>query len=206
MCRIGMCASVALLAGGLLLAGGAVNAEEGAAAPGKVLEFTVQSIEGEDVPLSRYAGQVLLIVNVASQCGLTPQYAQLVELDRRYRGRGLRVLGFPANDFGQQEPGSNAEIKQFCTDRFEVAFDMFAKIAVKGDEIHPLYALLTSTEKHPKTGGDIKWNFTKFLVGRDGAVIARFEPRTRPDDPEVIEAIETALEAGADAAAESPEG
>lgn len=185
---------------------GAPAAEDAGTAPEGVLGFTMPSIDGEEVALARYAGQVLLIVNVASECGLTPQYTQLVELDRRYRERGLRILGFPANNFGKQEPGTNAEIKAFCTEQFQVGFDLFAKISVKGEDTHPLYAFLTSKEKHPKTGGEIKWNFTKFLVGRDGAVIARFEPRTRPDDPEVIEAIETALEAGAESPPGTPEG
>ena len=157
------------------------------------LDFTMKSIDGKDVDLSKYKGDVLLIVNVASKCGLTPQYAQLEEVYTKYKDKGLQVLGFPANQFGGQEPGTDAQIKTFCTTKFDVDFPMFSKIVVKGNGIHPLYEFLTSEETNPGMSGDIKWNFEKFLVGRDGKVIKRFIPTVKPDAPEVIEAIETQL-------------
>ena len=135
----------------------------------------------------------MLIVNVASKCGLTPQYKQLEEVYTKYKGKGFEVLGFPANEFGKQEPGTNTEISTFCTSKFGVDFPMFSKIVVKGEGIHPLYQFLTSKETNPGLDGDIKWNFEKFLVGRDGKVVKRFDPRTKPDDPAVIEAIEQEL-------------
>jgi glutathione peroxidase len=155
------------------------------------LEFVMKDIDGDDVPLSRYRGQVLLIVNVASQCGLTPQYEQLQQVYDKYKERGLRIAAFPANNFGAQEPGTNREIKEFCQSKYQVGFDLFAKISVKGDDTAELYKYLTT-----KTGdqaGEIKWNFTKFLVNRSGMVVARFEPRIRPDAPEMTKAIEQAL-------------
>jgi glutathione peroxidase len=157
------------------------------------LEFKVKSIEGQDVDLSKYKGEVVLIVNVASKCGLTPQYEQLEAVYTKYKDKGLAVLGFPANEFGKQEPGSNEEIKTFCSSKYNVDFPMFAKIVVKGNGINPLYEFLTSEETNPGMSGDIKWNFEKFLVGRDGKVVKRFDPRTKPDAPEVIEAIEAEL-------------
>lgn len=164
-------------------------------AASSVLDFTVKSIDGKNVPLSRYRGKVLLIVNVASQCGLTPQYAGLQRLYDRYRDRGFVVLAFPANDFNNQEPGSNAEIKEFCSTRYKVTFPLFSKISVKGEEQAPLYRFLTSPETNPGFDGDIEWNFAKFLVGRDGRVAARFHPRTEPEDPAVLEKIEELLSA-----------
>lgn len=165
-----------------------------------VLDFTVKDIDGQEVNLDKYQGNVLLIVNVASKCGLTPQYEQLEALHEKYADRGLRILGFPANNFGQQEPGTDAEIKAFCTTKYQVGFDMFSKVSVKGDDIAPLYKFLTA-ENEP-FAGDIQWNFTKFLVDRDGKVIARFEPKTTPDAEEVIQAIESALgETGSETAA-----
>lgn len=158
-----------------------------------VLDFSVRNIQGEEVALSRYKGQVLLIVNVASRCGLTPQYEQLQTLYTNHREQGLRVLAFPSNDFGSQEPGSNSQIQEFCRDRFGVTFDLFSKVTVKGDEACDLYRYLTSQERNGKFGGEIRWNFTKFLVDRSGKVIARFESRVRPDAPEVLAAIEKAL-------------
>ena len=157
------------------------------------LDFTVKDIDGNDVPLERYRGKVVLIVNVASKCGLTPQYEQLQKLHERYAADGLAILGFPANDFLSQEPGANEEIKQFCTVKYGVEFDMFAKVKVVGDKKCELYRFLTSKETNPGFAGDPKWNFTKFLLDRDGKVIARFEPRTTPDDPKVVSAIEAAL-------------
>ena len=162
-------------------------------APDSVLDFTMKNIQGEDVDLADYKGDVLLVVNVASKCGLTPQYTQLVELDKKYREQGLRILGFPANNFMGQEPGTNEEIQTFCVEKYDVAFDMFSKISVKGDDIDPLYKFLTEEATDPEFAGDIQWNFTKFLVNREGRVIARFEPRTKPDEETVITAIEQAL-------------
>jgi glutathione peroxidase len=158
------------------------------------LDFTMKDIDGKDVELAKtYKGKVVLIVNVASKCGLTPQYEELQKLYDAYKARGLVVLGFPANEFGAQEPGTNAEIKEFCTSKYKVAFPMFEKIVVKGEGIHPLYKFLTEKESDPAFAGEIKWNFTKFLVGRDGKLAARFEPKVTPSAKEVAAAIETAL-------------
>jgi len=154
---------------------------------------TVETIDGDTISLERYRGEVLLIVNVASRCGNTPQYEGLQSLFDTYRERGLRVLGFPANNFGAQEPGTDEEIKEFCTATYGVTFDMFSKISVAGDDQHPLYAFLTSEEENPGFGGEITWNFTKFLVGRDGTVVARFAPKVKPLSEEVITALEKAL-------------
>lgn len=162
-------------------------------APSSVLDFTMKSIDGADVPLKSYAGKVILIVNVASKCGLTPQYDDLQAIYEKYEGKGLVILGFPANNFADQEPGTNEEIQQFCRLTYGVSFPMFSKISVKGDTIDPLYRYLTDPGTNPKFPGEIAWNFTKFLVGRDGAVIDRFAPKVKPSDPSVIEAIETAL-------------
>jgi glutathione peroxidase len=157
---------------------------------GSIYDFTVKDIDGKDVPLSTYKGKVLLIVNVASQCGNTPQYAGLEKLYEDNKDKGLVVLGFPANEFGQQEPGSNAEIKTFCTGKYNVSFPMFSKIVVKGDGIHPLYTwLLANAPYHD----DVEWNFGKFLIGRDGKVLNRFNPKVKPDQPEITEALQQAL-------------
>jgi glutathione peroxidase len=160
-----------------------------------VLKYTVKDIDGKEVDLSKYKGEVLLIVNTASKCGLTPQYDALEELYDKYSAKGFKVLAFPANEFGGQEPGTDAEIKQFCSTKYDVSFPLFSKIVVKGEGIHPLYKELTSSETNPKHAGEIKWNFTKFLVDRDGKVIARFEPKVTPDAEEVTSAIEAALAA-----------
>lgn len=158
-----------------------------------VHDFSMHTIDGALKPLSEYAGKVLLIVNVASQCGLTPQYAGLEELHASYASKGLAVLGVPANEFGAQEPGTNEEILEFCSTRFGVKFDMFAKVRVKGQGIDPLFSYLTSKDENPSFAGDIKWNFNKFLVGKDGKIVARFEPQVEPTSPEVRHAIEQAL-------------
>jgi glutathione peroxidase len=158
-----------------------------------VLDFTLKNIEGKETKLSDYRGKVLLLVNVASQCGYTPQYEGLQAMYAKYRDQGLVVLGFPANNFGGQEPGTNEEIKQFCTLKYKVSFPMFAKISVKGGDIHPLYKFLTSKETDPEFGGDISWNFNKFLVDRSGKVIARFETKEKPEGEKVTQAIEKAL-------------
>jgi glutathione peroxidase len=162
-------------------------------APKSVHEFTVKSIDGADVALARYKGKVMLIVNVASKCGFTPQYEGLEELYRRYKDRGLVILGFPANNFGWQEPGTDAEIKTFCTTKYNVSFDMFSKISVKGGDQHPLYAYLTSEDANAETAGSVKWNFTKYLVDKNGHVIAKFGSGTKPMAEEVVQAIEEAL-------------
>ena len=151
-------------------------------------EFSAKTITGADKSLADYKGNVLLIVNVASECGLTPQYDGLEKLHEKYADQGLRVIGFPANEFGAQEPGSNEKINEFCRTKYGVKFDMMGKVVVKGDGIHPLFAWLTK-----ETGGDIKWNFGKFLVGKNGEILKRFEPKVEPLDPEVTSAIEKAL-------------
>jgi glutathione peroxidase len=143
--------------------------------------------------LKKYRGKVLLIVNVASKCGLTPQYAGLQKLHEQYADRGLAILGFPANNFLRQEPGTNAQIKEFCSTKYGVGFDMFAKVSVKGHDKCELYGFLTNKQSNPEFGGELKWNFTKFLVDREGRVIGRFEPRVKPGDPEVVHAIKAAL-------------
>lgn len=155
-----------------------------------VHDFSAKTIDGADKKLADYKGRVMLVVNVASKCGLTPQYTALEKLHESYAPKGLSVVGFPANEFGAQEPGSEADIKAFCTTNYGVAFDMMSKVVVKGDGIHPLFSYLT---KDSKFAGDIKWNFNKFLVGKDGEVLARFEPQVTPDAPEVKAAIEKAL-------------
>jgi glutathione peroxidase len=159
-----------------------------------VLDFTMKSIDGKETKLSDYRGKVLLLVNVASQCGYTPQYEGLQAIYSKYSSQGLVVLGFPANNFGGQEPGTNEEIKQFCTLKYKVSFPMFAKISVKGADMHPLYQFLTSKETDPEFGGDISWNFNKFLVDRNGKIIARFETREKPEGEKVTQAIEKALQ------------
>src|SRR5688572_22682515 len=163
-----------------------------AAAP---LGFTVKDIDGKDYDLSRHRGQVVMIVNVASRCGLTPQYEGLQKLYDTYKDRGLVVIGFPANNFKGQEPGTDEEIKSFCTSKYGVTFPMMSKISVKGDDQHPLYKQLTDPVTNGPMAGDIGWNFTKFLVGRDGKVLARFDSKVKPDDAKVIETVETALSA-----------
>jgi glutathione peroxidase len=158
-----------------------------------IYDFSVKTITGETKSLGDYRGRALLIVNVASQCGLTPQYRGLEELHEAYAAKGLAVLGFPANEFGAQEPGTNDEIKEFCSTRYDVKFDLFAKVKVKGPGIDPLFDYLTGEATNPGKSGEIKWNFNKFLVGRHGEVLARFEPKVEPTSPEVKQAVEEAL-------------
>ena len=155
--------------------------------------FVMNDIDGKPISLSTYRGKVLMIVNVASKCGATPQYAQLQEIYQKYKDNGFVVLGFPANNFGSQEPGSNEEIKNFCTLEYRVTFPMFSKISVKGEDMHPLYKFLTEEDTDPDFAGEITWNFNKFLVGRDGDILARFATKTEPDNPEVLNAIEQAI-------------
>jgi glutathione peroxidase len=158
-----------------------------------VLDFTLNSIDGKPASLSAYRGKVLLIVNVASQCGYTPQYAGLEKIYEKYKDQGFVILGFPANNFGAQEPGTNEEIKTFCKTKYQVTFPMYAKVSVAGSDVTPLYQFLTDKKSNPATGGDIQWNFTKFLVDRNGKVIARFEPDIEPESPGMTGAIEKAL-------------
>ncbi len=161
--------------------------------PASPLNFKVKDIDGKEVALGAFKGKVLLVVNVASICGLTnKQYAGLASLHEKLKDRGFEILAFPANDFGKQEPGTEKEIKEFCSKK-NVAFKLFSKISVKGDDIHPLYKFLTQKETNPKFAGDIRWNFDKFLLDRDGNVIGRFEPRADPLGKEVSEAVEQAL-------------
>jgi glutathione peroxidase len=161
-------------------------------AASSVYDFTLDSIDGKPAPLANYKGKVLLLVNVASRCGFTPQYTALEATYEKYKDQGFVILGFPANNFGGQEPGTNAEIKTFCSSKYMVTFPLYAKVSVKGDDQTPLYHFLT-TDANPSLTGDIKWNFTKFLVDRNGNVVQRFEPATKPDSPEVISAIEKTL-------------
>jgi glutathione peroxidase len=163
------------------------------AADRTVYDFTLNSIDGQPTPLSSFKGKVVLLVNVASRCGFTPQYSALESLYEKYKDRGFVIVGIPANNFGAQEPGTNQEIKTFCTAKYHVTFPMMAKVSVKGSDITPLYQFLTDKTSHPETGGEIGWNFTKFLVGPDGKVIARFDSAAEPDSPQVIAEIEKAL-------------
>lgn len=158
-----------------------------------IYDFTMRSIEHENVNLKSYSGKVVLLVNVASKCGFTPQYAGLEALYQKYKDRGLVIVGVPANNFAQQEPGADEEIKKFCTNKYNVTFPMMAKVSVVGEDKAPLYQFLTDKSSDPQFGGEIKWNFTKFLVGRNGQLVARFEPAVKPDSPEVQSAIEAAL-------------
>jgi len=154
-------------------------------------DIPLKDIDGKDTSLKAYQGKVLLVVNVASQCGFTPQYKTLEAVHRKYKEKAFTVLGFPCNDFGAQEPGTHEEIKKFCSEKYEVTFPLFAKLHVNGKEQHSLFSKLTGTAS--PCPGEIKWNFGKFLVGKEGKILKRFEPPTKPDAPEVIEAIEAAV-------------
>jgi len=156
-------------------------------------DYSAKSIDGDDRKLSEFNGQVVLIVNVASECGLTPQYDGLQRLYSRYRDGGLEILGFPCNQFGGQEPGSEAEIQKFCRSNYGVEFPLFEKVEVNGDDRHPLYAWLTGQEVGPDGAGDIAWNFAKFLVARDGTVVARFEPTIEPCSTDITSQIDEEL-------------
>ena len=145
-----------------------------------IYDFTVQDIDGNERRLSEFAGKAIMVVNVASKCGFTPQYKGLEALYQKYRERGFSILGFPANDFLRQEPGTDAEIKSFCSLTYGVTFPMFAKVSVKGKDIHPLYAFLTEKESNPQFSGKITWNFNKFLFDRKGALVARFDSKDEP--------------------------
>ena len=161
-------------------------------AASNLYNFTLPNIDGKPMPLADFKGKVILMVNVASQCGYTPQYSALEAIYEKYKSQGFVILGFPANNFGQQEPGTNEEIKTFCSRKYSVTFPMYSKISVKGDDQAPLYQYLTQTAD-PTHTGDIKWNFTKFLVDRQGNVVGRFEPKVTPDSPEVTSAVEKLL-------------
>ncbi len=162
---------------------------------GQAISFTMQSLDGKDVDLKSYAGKVVLVVNTASECGLTPQYKDLQAIYEKYKDKGLVVLGFPCNQFGKQEPGTAKEISEFCTKNYGVTFDMFAKVEVNKENACPLYKYLTSKEAPPVGKGPISWNFEKFLINRQGELVNRFGPRTQPDAAEVIAAIEKELAA-----------
>ena len=174
----------------VLAAGAILMAASGGAA--SVYDYTVNSIDGKPTPLADFKGKVVLLVNVASRCGYTPQYTGLEALYEKYKDQGFVIVGFPANNFGAQEPGTNEEIKTFCKSKYSVTFPMMAKVSVKGDDTTPLYQFLT-TKANPATEGEIKWNFTKFLVDKDGNVIARFEPKVTPEDPALVGAVEKTL-------------
>jgi glutathione peroxidase len=178
--------TLALIAALILTQTVAVHAES-------LYKIPVKDIDGKDTSLNAYKGKVLLVVNVASRCGFTPQYSALEATHEKYKDKGFTVLGFPCNQFLGQEPGTNEEIKKFCSTKYNVTFPLFDKLAVNGPKRHPLYVALAGKES--PFPGDIKWNFGKFLIGRDGKIIKRFEPRTTPDAPEVVAAIEAALAA-----------
>jgi glutathione peroxidase len=170
-----------------------VSAADAAKKATSILEFHVKDIDGNEINLSKYQGKVLLVVNTASQCGYTPQYKELEAVYEKFKDQGLEVLAFPANEFGAQEPGSDEQIKEFCSATYHVSFPLFSKIVVKGKEIHPIYEFLTSESTNPKFAGPISWNFTKFLINRKGEVIARFQPGDKPMSAKVAELIEKAV-------------
>lgn len=183
-------------AGGAKGAPAAADAAPSPAGKGaEVLKYKVKDVDGKDVDLAQYKGKVVMVVNVASKCGFTPQYTDLVEIRKKYASKGFEIIGFPANDFGHQEPGTNAEIKQFCSSKYNVDFPIMSKISVKDPDKAPIYKDLTSKEANGAFGGEIKWNFTKFLIGKDGKVAARFESKTKPTDPAVTGEIEKLLAA-----------
>ncbi len=164
-----------------------------AAHAGSIYDIKVKDIDGKETSLAAYKGKTILIVNVASKCGLTPQYKALEAAYEKYKDKGFVILGFPCNQFNRQEPGSNAEIKEFCSSKFSVTFPLFDKIDVNGEKRHPLYVALAGKES--PFPGDIKWNFGKFLISKEGKIINRFEPRTKPDAEDVTKAIEAAIKA-----------
>lgn len=188
-----MCRFIVVLAGALFVLGSVTLAPAEDKKVPAVLNFKMKSLDGQDVELSKYQGKVVLIVNVASQCGYTPQYKGLEALHEKYGKDGLVVLGVPANEFGKQEPGSNDDIAKFCKSKYDVKFDMLSKVVVKGKDQVPLYKYLTSKDTNPKFGGDIKWNFTKFLIAKNGDIVARYEPAVEPESKDVTKAIEAEL-------------
>jgi glutathione peroxidase len=164
-----------------------------ASAAQTVLDVPVKNIDGKDTSLKEYKGKVMLVVNVASKCGYTKQYTGLEAIQQKYKAKGFTVVGFPCNQFGGQEPGTNEEIKQFCSSKFNVTFPLFDKIEVNGANRHPLYTMLAG--KDSPFPGDIKWNFNKFLIGKDGKILKRFDSKVTPESPEMTAAIEAALAA-----------
>jgi glutathione peroxidase len=194
---IGMAVGIVVATMVLLLVR-AMKANAGSDGVGKgtaktVYDFTLKNSKGQDVKLEEFRGKVVMLVNVASKCGYTPQYDGLQKIYERYREQGFTVLGFPANNFGAQEPGTDEQIQEFCRINYGVTFPVFSKISVKGDDKHPLYKYLTERETNPAFAGEIKWNFNKFLVGRDGRILARFDSADKPEDAKVTQAIEQAL-------------
>ncbi len=182
--------AVSLLTSGVTMKSTPVNEADVRVGEPKLYSYSVTTIDGQERSLSAYKGKVLLIVNVASKCGYTPQYEGLEKLYEQYKSQGFMILGFPANNFMWQEPGSDAEIKEFCSLTYNVSFDMFSKISVKGDDQHPLYAYLTKETSVP---GTVRWNFQKYLVNRKGEVVDRFAPGTEPLDEEVVRKIQALL-------------
>jgi glutathione peroxidase len=187
--------NVRILAGLMVLAVAmtGIADEKGGKQVAPVLRFKMNNLAGKEVDLSKYQGKVILVVNVASQCGYTPQYEGLQMLHDKYSKDGLVVLGVPCNDFGAQEPGTSEEIAEFCKTNYGVKFDMLAKVSLKGKDQAPLYEYLTSKKTNPTFGGEISWNFTKFLIGRNGDIVSRFEPDVKPESDEVTTAIKTEL-------------
>lgn len=158
------------------------------------LDYKMKALDGQEVNLKDYQGKVVLIVNVASQCGLTPQYEGLQSLYEKYQDKGLVVLGVPCNQFGKQEPGTSKQIAEFCTSKYNVTFDMLEKVNVNGDAASPLYKHLTALDLQPKGSGQVSWNFEKFLIDRSGKAVARFKPQTSPDDAQLVASIEKLLD------------
>jgi len=177
----------------LLLLPLAAVAGSGTSPAKSVHDFTMKNIEGKDIPLSVYEGKVMLIVNVASKCGYTAQYKDLEALYRKYKDRGLVILGFPANNFLWQEPGSDEDILRFCRTTYDVTFDMFSKISVRGSDQHPLYAFITSKKTNPEFAGDVKWNFQKYLIDKHGNIIGKYLSGVKPLSDELVGDIEKAL-------------
>lgn len=178
---------VFLLATVLIIASSGVSAQN-------IYDFTVKDIDGNDFPMSQLSGKKVMIVNVASECGLTPQYEQLVEVYEKYKDHNFVIIGFPANNFMKQEPGSNEEIKEFCTANFGVAFPMMAKISVKGDDISPIYNWLTDKDLNGYKNSSVKWNFQKYLINEKGELVDYYNPMTKPNDKDIIEWIENKTE------------
>ena len=178
---------------GILTGNGCAPPDKGLKQEGTVLKFTMKSLDDKDIDLTKYAGRVVMIVNVASKCGYTPQYKQLQQLHEKYAEQGLAILGFPCNQFLWQERGSATEIQEFCRVNYGVTFDMFAKVEVNGKNACDLYKFLTTLDTQPKGAGKIGWNFEKFIVDRNGNVVARFGSSTKPDSPEIVAVIEREL-------------
>lgn len=170
----------------------------------QIFDSPISTLDGESITLGAFAGKVLLLVNVASKCGLTHQYEGLERLHQRYSSRGLAVLGFPCNQFGRQEPGNPAQIKSFCLRNYGVSFPILEKIEVNGDDSHPIYKVLIKLDDGSGKAGDVQWNFEKFLIAAGGRQISRFRPQVGPEAPELVAAIEAAIEAAPEAPIEAP--